>query len=175
MTKGKKKEKMHSLLNELLIDSSRSDRELGKIIGVSQPTISRTKKILVKKGVIQGFSAIPNFFQIGYELMALTFVKIKTNLSSIEERKKGHNIVIEWMNKQNNVVFASYCRGCDSDGLMISFHPNYKDFDHFIQKHNRELGYLLIDVKSALVNLDNDQIIKAFNFKHLAEKSRCTE
>ncbi|MCW4021981.1 MAG: Lrp/AsnC family transcriptional regulator [archaeon] len=172
MARTKKKEKMNALLNELLIDSSRSDRELGKIIGVSQPTVSRTKKMLVEKGLIQGFSAIPNFYKIGYELMALTLVKIKSNLSSKEERQKGHNIIKEWMNKQNNVIFSSYCRGLESDAFIISFHPNYKDFDDFIQKHNRDLGYLLNDVKSALVNLDNQQTIKSFNFKHLAENMK---
>lgn len=160
---------MHTLLNELLSDSSRSDRELGKIVGVSQPTVSRTKKTLLEKGLIQGFSAIPNFYKIGYELMGLTLVKIKTNLSSKEQRQEGHEKVKDWMNKQNNVIFCSYCRGLDSDGFMISFHPNYKDFDDFIQKHNRDLGYLLKDVKSGLVNLDNNQTIKPFNFKHLAE------
>ena len=163
---------MNALLNELLIDSSRSDRELGKIIGVSQPTVSRTKKMLVDNGLIQGFSAIPNFYRIGYELMALTLVKIKSNLSSKDERQKGHDIVKEWMDKQNNVIFSSYCRGLESDGFMISFHPNYKDFDDFLQKHNRDLGYLLNDVKSALVNLDNEQTIKPFNFKHLAENMK---
>ena len=170
MSKGKKKEKLTSLLRELLIDSSRSDRELGKIIGASQPTVSRTKKTLLEKGLIQGYSAIPNFYEIGYELMAITFVKIKTNLSSMEERQKGHEIVQKWMMKQHNVMFASYCRGLDSDGFMISVHKNYKDFDHFMQKHNRELGHLLNDVKSALVNLDEEQMIKIFNFKYLAEK-----
>ncbi len=169
MARTKKKEKMHTLLNELLSDSSRSDRELGKIVGVSQPTVSRTKKTLLEKGLIQGFSAIPNFYKIGYELMGLTLVKIKTNLSSKEQRQEGHEKVKDWMNKQNNVIFCSYCRGLDSDGFMISFHPNYKDFDDFIQKHNRDLGYLLKDVKSGLVNLDNNQTIKPFNFKHLAE------
>ena len=172
MARTKKKEKMNALLNELLIDSSRSDRELGKIIGVSQPTVSRTKKMLVDNGLIQGFSAIPNFYRIGYELMALTLVKIKANLSSKDERQKGHEIVKEWMNKQNNVIFCSYCRGLESDAFMISFHPNYKDFDDFIQEHNRDLGYLLNDVKSALVNLDNEQTIKPFNFKHLAENMK---
>ena len=170
MARGKKQEKMYALMNELLIDSSRSDRELGKIIGASQPTVSRTKKVLIEKGLIQGFSAIPNFYEIGYELMVISFVKIKTNLSSNEERQKGHNVVQEWMDNQNNVAFASYCRGCESDGLMISFHANYKDFDQFIQKHNRELGYLLLDVKNVIVNLDNDQILKQFTLKNLVKK-----
>ena len=164
-----KKTKNMKLLHELLRDASRSDRELAKKIGVSQPTVSRTKRSLVEKGLIEGFTIIPNFYEIGYELMAVTFVKIKTNLASADERQKGHITTSNWMMKQPNVIFCSYCRGLDADGLMISFHTNYKDFDQFIEKHNRELGYLLLDVKSALVNLDDGQAMKPFNFKYLSD------
>jgi len=50
---------MMKLLSELLKDSSRSDRKLGKILGVSQPTVSRTRNKLVKDEVIQQFTIIP--------------------------------------------------------------------------------------------------------------------
>ena len=169
MGRGSKREKMMSLLHELLKDSSRSDRELGRAMGVSQPTVSRLKKLLLEKGVIRGFTVMPNFSKLGYELMALTVVKIKSLLKSAEKRKKGHEIVKKWMMEQPNVVFCSYCRGLDTDAFMISFHKSYADFDQFIRKHNQELGYRLMDVKTLLVNLDEKQIIKCLNFESLAE------
>ena len=172
MARGSNKQKMFSLLRELLKDSSRSDRALAKTVGMSQPTVSRNKKFLKEKGLITGFSVVPNFFKIGYELMALTFVRTKTSLSSIEERQKGHEIVRNWMMKQPNVIFCSYCRGLDSDGFMISLHASYKDFDDFIEKHNRALGNLLDGIKSSLVNLDESQVIKPLHFKYLAEGSQ---
>ncbi|PVX25207.1 MAG: hypothetical protein CW691_05310 [Candidatus Bathyarchaeum sp.] len=170
MVRKSKKSKTGKLLNELLKDSSRSDRALAKTVGVSQPTVSRTKKTLLKEGIIESFTVVPNFYKIGYELMALTFVKIKTNLSSSEEREKGHESTKEWMRKQPNVIFCSYCRGLDADAFMVSLHKNYKDFDQFIQKHNKERGYLLTDVKSSLINMDDKQTIKPFTFKYLAEQ-----
>ena len=44
------KKRMMSLLLELLKDSKRSDRELAKILGVSQPTITRLRHKLEKNG-----------------------------------------------------------------------------------------------------------------------------
>ncbi|PVX27481.1 MAG: hypothetical protein CW716_02075 [Candidatus Bathyarchaeum sp.] len=171
VVRDSKKSKTSKLLNELLKDASRSDRALAKTIGVSQPTVSRTKKNLLKDGVIEGFTVIPNFYKIGYELMAITFVKIKNNLSSGEEREKGHESTKEWMQKQHNVIFCSYCRGLDADAFMISLHKNYKDFDQFIQKHNKEQGHLLTDVKNTLINMDDTQTIKPLTFRSLAEQA----
>jgi DNA-binding Lrp family transcriptional regulator len=167
--RGSERDRMMSLLHELLKDSSRSDRELGRAMGVSQPTVSRWKKLLLEKGVIRGFTVMPNFSELGYGLMALTFVKMKSLLKSAEERQKGRELVKKWMMEQPNVVFCSYCRGLDVDGFMISFHKSYADFDQFILKHNEELGYRLNDVKNLLVSLADDQIIKCLNFEYLAE------
>ena len=153
-------------------DSSRSDRELAKIVGVSQPTVSRAKKALLEEGIIHGLVAFPDFYKIGYELMAVTFVKIKAVLAPKAVRKKNFEKVKEWMNKQTNVIFCGPCRGFDSHSFFISVHKNYADFDDFINQHNKELGYeLLIDLESVLINLDAEQQIKPFNFKHLADDS----
>jgi DNA-binding Lrp family transcriptional regulator len=163
------KKRMMALFGELLKDCSRSDRELGRVLGVSQPTVSRLKKLLVEKGFIRAFTVMPNFFKLGYELMAFTFVKTKSFLEPAEKRKKGHEMAKKWMDEQPNVVLAAYCRGMDMDAFIISFHKSYSDFDQFIGKHNQELGYRLKDVKSILVSLEEDQIIKGLDFKYLAQ------
>ena len=53
-----------SLLLELLKNSNRSDRELAKVLGVSQPTVSRIKKQLVTEGTMKEFSVIPDFVKL---------------------------------------------------------------------------------------------------------------
>jgi len=60
---------MMRLLLELMKDSKRSDRELAKVLGVSQPTVSRMRSRLVKEGIIREFTVIPNFVKMGYEIM----------------------------------------------------------------------------------------------------------
>ncbi|MFA5364838.1 MAG: Lrp/AsnC family transcriptional regulator, partial [Candidatus Bathyarchaeia archaeon] len=62
--------KMLQLLLEYLKDSNRSDGEIANNIGVSQPTVSRMKSKLIKDGVIDHFSAIPDFTKMGYEILA---------------------------------------------------------------------------------------------------------
>ena len=47
------KERMMRVLLEYLKDSKRSDREIAKIVGVSQPTITRMRQRLVKEGAIR--------------------------------------------------------------------------------------------------------------------------
>ena len=168
MTKTFMNKKTQKLLHELLKDSSRSDRELGKAIGVSQPTVSKMKKNLLEKGIIQGFTMIPDFSKMGYNLLAFTFVKPKSRLSSSIERKKSTKIAKKWLNEQANIVFSDFCRGMDMNAFMISFHTSYQDFDKFINKHNQKLGYLLDDVKSILVNLAGNDTLKPFHFKYLA-------
>src|SRR5512136_1435834 len=87
------------LLAELVRNSRRSDRELAKAIGVSQPTITR-KRALIEKELIDGYTAIPKWEKLCYELFAITFVKIRAAIASEEEydetRKKG----FEWLAKQ---------------------------------------------------------------------------
>ena len=158
---------MMRLLHELLNDSCRSDRELSRELEVSQPTVSKMKKELLEKGLIHGFIALPNFHKIGYELMAITLVKVNPPLASTKDRQKYHELVQNWMMEKPNVVFSSYIRGLGFDGLIISFHKSYNDFDQFILNHNQDLGHLLGDVKSLIVNLDEDQAIKPFCIKGL--------
>ncbi len=66
-----------SLLLELLKNSNRSDRELAKVLGVSQPTVSRIKKQLVTEGTVKEFSVIPDFAKMGYRIMAVSCANLK--------------------------------------------------------------------------------------------------
>ena len=49
------------LISELMKNSRRSDREVAKAIGISQPTVSRTISRLEKEGVIKEYTIIPDF------------------------------------------------------------------------------------------------------------------
>jgi len=62
------------LVSELVKNSRRSDRELAKALGVSQPTVSRIRVRLEKQGLID-YSAIPNMAQLGFEIIAVTLGK----------------------------------------------------------------------------------------------------
>jgi DNA-binding Lrp family transcriptional regulator len=86
------KEIERKLLSELLKNSRRSDRELAKAIGVSQPTTTRLRTKLEKEGYIKEYTIIPNFSKIGYTIMALNFIKLDPKIAAydIEEFRASH-------------------------------------------------------------------------------------
>jgi DNA-binding Lrp family transcriptional regulator len=65
------------LISELMKNSRRSDRELAKALGVSQPTVSRTIKRLEEEGYIKEYTMIPDFSKLGYEIMGITSLNVE--------------------------------------------------------------------------------------------------
>jgi DNA-binding Lrp family transcriptional regulator len=61
------------LISELMKDSRRSDRELVRVLGISQPTVGRMIKRLEKDGVINEYTMIPDLSRLGIDIVAFTF------------------------------------------------------------------------------------------------------
>jgi DNA-binding Lrp family transcriptional regulator len=66
------KETELKLISELMKNSRRSDRELAKAIGTSQPTVSRMIQKLEKQGIISEYTMIPDFTKLGYSLLTIS-------------------------------------------------------------------------------------------------------
>jgi DNA-binding Lrp family transcriptional regulator len=156
----------HKLLWELMKDSRRSDRQLARVLGISQPTVTR-KRAIIEKNYLDGYTAIPKWGEIGFELVAFTFVKHKIKYATPEVRQEGFRKVDEWMMKQPNVVLAVGGQGMGWDGICVSIHKSYLDFTEFIAKHNSELSDLLIDSQSFVANLNPAATRKPFHLKYL--------
>jgi len=158
----------YRLLFELMKDSKRSDRQLAKVLGISQPTVTR-KRSFLEKELIDGYTAIPKWEKLGYEIFVITLVKIKPIIASKKEyeatRKKG----LEWLMSQHNIVMAGACRGMGVDSFMISFHKSYSEYDEFMRNYRLQLGEFVDDIQSILVNLRGKELIKPFHLKYLAE------
>jgi DNA-binding Lrp family transcriptional regulator len=158
----------YKLLYELMKNSRRSDRELARVLKVSQPTVSRRRTEL-EKDFIDGYTAIPKWKKLGYEIFAITLIKIRAVIATKGNydavRKKG----LEWLMDQPNVVMASACRGAGVDSFMISFHRSYLDYDDFMRKYRLELGEFIDDVQSVLVNLCGEDVLKPLNMRYLTE------
>ncbi len=156
------KKRMFSLLLELLRDSKRSDRELAKVLGVSQPTVSRMRSRLVKEGIIQDFTVIPDFVKMGYEIMAINCFKSKTTKEIAEKAKK-------WMMSKPNIIFAAAAQGMGKNAVMISLHRNYTDFSNFLAEVMAEDETVMEDYDTMLISLDG-RIAKPLSLKYLAEQ-----
>jgi len=156
---------MKRLVSELLKDSKRSDRDLAKILKVSQPTVTRMRHRLVREGVIREFTAVPDFAKLGYEIMAVTVAKARATLTP-NEQERAKKLVLE----EPRVIFVASAEGMGRNGVMISFHKDYADFCNFMSnlKFNSE-GYME-EADSMLISLKSDMIVKPLSLSYLAKR-----
>lgn len=158
----------YEILYELMKNARRSDRQLARILNTSQPTITR-KRILLEKELIDGYTAIPKWEKLGYQIFAVTLVKSKSALGSKERyetvRKRGLN----WLMNQPSIIMGGGCRGSGVNSFMISVHKNYADYDEFMHNYRLELGDTADDVQTILVNLHGRELLKPLRFRYLAE------
>jgi DNA-binding Lrp family transcriptional regulator len=156
------------LLSELIKNSRRSDRELAKAIGASQPTTTRLRSKLEKEGYIKEYTIIPRFSKIGYHIMAFSFFKIESPVSAETLEKFKNALPIKLSEYPWGIVMAKSCMGGSHDAVIVSFHPNYASFDHFrlALKHNVFLN--VVDFIAFLVNLDEENQFLPLTFSLLA-------
>jgi len=160
------KEKLKKLLFELIKNSKKSDRDIAKILGVSQPTVSRMRKKLEEKAIIE-YTVKPNLTQLGYELMAVTFVKIRGSAKSEEEQKGTLEKCAKWMMEQPNIVFACEGTGMGMDGMMMSIHKNYTGFSELMTKLRAEWAETLVEIKTFISGVKREVILKPYSLKYL--------
>jgi len=60
------------LVRELIRNSRKSERELAKLLGASQPTVSRNRERLESDGLTE-YTGVPNLEKLGIEIIAMTF------------------------------------------------------------------------------------------------------
>lgn len=119
------------LLLEMMVNCRRSDRELAKIVDVSQPTITRARRFLESQGFIREYTVFPDFEKVGIELVAFTFFRLKTG--SGEEYNKIRSTASAFFEKNPNVVMALRGEGMGHDGIMVSLHTSFADFTSFMR------------------------------------------
>jgi DNA-binding Lrp family transcriptional regulator len=155
------------ILFELMKNSKTSDRKLAKKIGVSQPTVTR-RRTRLQKEVIEGYTTIPKWEKIGYEILAITLIKATKVFASkeyVDIRKQG----IEWLDKQPNIIMGGACEGMGMNSFIISLHKNYSDHSDFMLKLRLEMGNFIDDVQTFLVDLRATGRVKPLHLRYLAE------
>lgn len=142
---------------------------MAQAIGVSQPTVSRTIKRLEKEGYIKEYTMIPDFHELGYELMAVTLVKLKRTLST-EEIEKARKISRETLTKGLfEIVMIERGMGLRYTGVVISFHGNYASCVNF-KNWLRQFTFLDIDeIESFLISLGGEVHYRSLSFSTLAK------
>ncbi len=154
------KQKMIDLLYELMKNSKRSDRELAKVVKVSQPTITRMRKNLEKEEYIREYTIVPAVEKLGFEITALTFLSTSTRPKDVKEMQK-------WISESQKIFFSSLGEGLNGKTLLlVSVHRDFTDFSEFTREVRGILGLKGASMESFLVSLKTD-MIKHFSFKNL--------
>jgi DNA-binding Lrp family transcriptional regulator len=163
------KETELKLLAELMRNSRRSDRELAKAIGVSQPTVTRMIRRLEKEGVIKEYTMIPDFSRLGYRILVLIFVKLKKTLSP-EETEKARQIIIENLSKSVfGIVMLERGIGLGYDGVIMAYFPDYASY---VKYRNIIKAYPFVEVSgidALLINLNDKLRYRPLTFSYLAK------
>ena len=152
---------MNHLLEELLKNSKRSDRELAKALGTSQATITRMRNKLVNDGTIQKFTVIPDLEKMGFEIMAVTYSKTKLIPEIIEKEVK-----LAWT--KPNVIFSAEAEGMGKNAIMISIHKNYTDYTNFLKDFLTASGGTIESYETLLISLKGG-ITNPFSLEHLVK------
>jgi DNA-binding Lrp family transcriptional regulator len=150
------------ILQQLLKNSKKSDRELAKAIGISQATFTRRRKQLERK-IIQEYTITPNLHELGFEILAFTFVHLNETRPELLEKARQSAA------KNPNVIFGSGGEGLGHDVVIMSVHQNYTSYSSFITDLRTEWAGSILDTQSFLVSLKGELLAKRFSLKPLAD------
>jgi DNA-binding Lrp family transcriptional regulator len=162
------KDRELALVSELMRNSRRSDREIAKRLGVSQPTVSRMIQKLVKEGVIREYTMIPDFRRLGYNLCAFIFLKLR--VPEPPKRIEDVRAAVKDSLDKSNYVFLLLERGLglDRDAVIICL---YKDYASYAEHRRiiREFPFIIAtESDSFLIDLEDTLHYQYLTFTKVA-------
>jgi DNA-binding Lrp family transcriptional regulator len=157
------------LVSELMKNSRRSDRQLAKALGVSQPTVTRTIHKLENEGYIKEYTIVPDFQKLGYELMAFTFFKMRENLKREEQNRFLENVKRFLEENPHAELIGVKGIGLKKDYAFVSFFKNYSSFAE-LQRQSKSVPYSdLGEHESFLVDLKDQNNRRILTMSTLAD------
>lgn len=163
-----KEKRLSGVLREMLKNSRLSDREMARRLGTSQPTITRMRKRLEKRGYTRSYMIIPDFAKMGYQILAFTFMKMKS-CPTVEKAEAIVQRAAEWVGKHHNVIFAADSEGLwGKDIFIMSFHRNYPKYADFMRTFALEWGQIVSGFESFMVSIGAGYKMKPLDLRYLA-------
>lgn len=154
----------YKLLFELMKDSHRSDRQLAKALGVSQPTVTR-RRAMLEENYIDGYTIIPRFSQIGLQIGALTLIKSKLKSLTGQRKEEAIKNMKEWYMKQTCVAAVVDGRGLGYDLVCASLHETFLNYTEFIKAQDAELSDWVVETQTFTSELKSILVLKPFHLK----------
>ncbi len=166
------KQTLIKLLYQLMKNSKRSDRDLAKVIGVSQPTITRTRKKLETMGYIKEYTIIPDMTKLGLEIIAFTFLNLVKHPPNGPSTTKNYDDLLKWLETNPNIVFLAIGNGLNGKNrLMITTHKDFTEYSEFISDLRSRWATCLMDVDTFLISTKG-KTPKPFSFKYIENIKR---
>jgi DNA-binding Lrp family transcriptional regulator len=157
------------LISELMKNSRRSDRELAKVLGVSQPTVSRTLKKLEKEGVIKEYTMIPDFTKLGFEIMSIDFAKLKESFSEEKLKEIRKQVRQTLLKEPESAIVGMTGIGCNADRVIVAFHEDYSTYTEALKKIKQHPLVEVEEIKSFLIDLNDRSQYLPLTFSSLAD------
>lgn len=155
------------ILAELMANSKISDRQLAKKLGVSQPTVTR-RRARLEKEIIDSYTLIPKWGELGFEIMAFTFMRGRDRGIEPGELQESIEKSAEWFSKEPNVVYAAAGIGMDQHGIIISFHKKFSTLVSFERRLRIELSEYVSSTSTFIVDISPGIVSKPFHFRYLS-------
>jgi DNA-binding Lrp family transcriptional regulator len=157
-----------SILIELMKGCRRSDRELAKVLNVSQPTVSRLRRKLEKEGYIKEYAAIPDFSKLGYEIMGVTL--IKTSEPSTRERSGGVRQAVVKVEQEGPraSLMAVNGEGFQKNRLFITLYEDYSAYSEAMQLTKQSPHIEVKSLESFLVSLKDKDSYRLLTMSAIA-------
>ena len=104
--------------------------------------------------MIQDYTITPDFRKMGFELLAITFIKMKTETRLREMTKK----VKAYTEKYPNAIFVGRGEGLGMNSVIISFHHNFTDYTRKWNQIRLDWKDYISDIKSFIVSCETGVI-----------------
>ncbi len=172
----------YRILSELIKNSKTSDRQLAKKFDISQPTVTRRRAFLEKRGLLD-YTAIPDFSGLGFEIIAITFLALQSGMRFPKDTSKLRNGVLlehaknsdKFYSENPNIVFAATGRGLDKNSVLISVHEDYSSMVEFLREFELKFGKVLNNMETFTISTKTDRVRRLFNLKYFADYLKKTK
>jgi Lrp/AsnC family leucine-responsive transcriptional regulator len=154
----------YEIFAELVKNPRLSDRQLAKILNLSQPTITRRRGELERRGLLD-YTAILDIRKLGFEILAITFGRLKSEKPNDKEVEPSEDFLL----RHPEMVLVSSGSGLGYDRVVLSVHRTYSEFSQFITELRQQWGKHLADPESFIISLQSDKILRDFTLKQLAK------
>ncbi|MEM7826043.1 MAG: Lrp/AsnC family transcriptional regulator [Candidatus Aenigmatarchaeota archaeon] len=150
----KKREK--EVLIQLLMNARMPDKHIAKILGTTQPTVTRIRQKLEKAGYIKNYKPVVSFQKFGVGIIVLTLFRI--DFSKIDEIKKE---VLPELKKMPQIILVAAGEGMGKTSLIVSVHKDFKEFEEMMIEMRKKWEKYIQDVEHFIFSVD--KIYKEFS------------